>query len=182
MLFSTYFCLKIILFIILFLQTIKIYLNPTTLLSTQDVQALRSQLQQVIGSFRNAATVLSVEEKVRGRKMGARRLAYAIAANRIGTQHENVMPRLFNAIDFEKVMIFANDLSGLASVVAQLQELIEDTQMAAGIDAMTYTKVVHDGLRSANNIDPQYDTALQELDEFNKRVAEEEANIPPTAV
>lgn len=154
----------------------KTYLDPNALPTSQDIQVLRTQIQQLITGFQSSATALSKEEKTRSRKMGPRRLAYAIASNRVGTQHENVMPRLFNAINFDKVMVFYNDLANLTSIVAQLQELIDDTQMAAGIDAMTYTKVVHDGLRSANTIDPQYDTALQELDEFNKHATEEDAS------
>lgn len=159
----------------------KTYLNPNALPTTQDIQVLRTQINQLISGFQTSATALSKDEKARSRKMGPRRLAYAIAANRIGTQHENVMLRQFNATDFQKVMIFYNDLANLTSVIAQLQELIDDTQMAAGIDAMTYTKVVHDGLRSANILDPQYDTPLQELDEFNKHATEEDANTTPPA-
>lgn len=160
----------------------KTYLNPNALPTTQDIQALRTQIQQLIAGFQASATVLSTDERVRSRKIGPRRLAYAISAARIGNQHENVMPRQFNTVDFEKVMTFYNDLSNLTSVIAQLQELIDDTQMAAGIDAMIYTKVVHDGLRSANTLNPQFDTALQELDEFNKRATEEDNQTPPAIV
>ncbi|MBK7872740.1 MAG: hypothetical protein IPJ74_19720 [Saprospiraceae bacterium] len=41
---------------------------------------------------------------------------------------------------------------------------------------MTYTKLVHDGLRSANIINPTLDEALRELDKYNKRAQAEEGN------
>lgn len=43
-----------------------------------------------------------------------------------------------------------------------------------GIAAMTYTKVVHNGLRSANILNPALDEALRKLDEYNKRTQAED--------
>ncbi len=74
-------------------------------------------------------------------------------------------------------------LPQIVAVLSDLGEMMGDTLMALGIDAMTYTKIVHDGLRNANQINPIYDEALRELDEYNKRAQAEEmeeANEAPT--
>ncbi|MGL4362270.1 MAG: hypothetical protein ACRCSG_03195 [Cellulosilyticaceae bacterium] len=53
--------------------------------------------------------------------------------------------------------------------------------MAARIDAMTYTKQVHDSLKITNTIEPAYDTPLRELDEFNARATAEDTTTPAAA-
>jgi hypothetical protein len=47
---------------------------------------------------------------------------------------------------------------------------------------LTYTKIVHDGLRNANQMNPIFDEALRELDEFNKRDQAEEVEEADGAV
>jgi len=134
--------------------------------------------QQMLRDFKQALNFISVslsmEERRRSRKIGPRRLAYAQAAERRGVLHEEVMPRIFNASHFTSLVTFYNELNKLQSQMDEIQEMIDDTLTAAGIDAMTLTKLVHDGLRSANLINPSLDKALRELDEFNKKAQSEE--------
>lgn len=153
----------------------KPYFQPANLPTAVDLTNWNAQLQQLLQLMQPYKFTLTKEERRGKRKMGPRRVAYALAAERLGTQHENVMPRQYNAADFTAVMAFHTGLNTLLSRVLQLKELADDTLMAAGIDAMTYTKVVHDGLRSANNLDPSFDAALQELDDFNARAQAEDA-------
>lgn len=118
---------------------------------------------------------LSMEERQGRRKMGPRRLAYAQNSERRGVQHEEVMPRTFYAYNFTSVINSHHEFSKIMAQNSEIHEMLDDTLMALGIDAMTYTKVVHDGLRSANLLNPSLDAALKELDEYNKRAQAEEA-------
>ncbi|MBL7784589.1 MAG: hypothetical protein JNM36_01650 [Chitinophagales bacterium] len=65
-------------------------------------------------------------------------------------------------------------LAPVLDYLVLLTESIDDTLMALGIDAMTFTKLVHDALKSRNGIDPSLDAAVQELDEFNFRAERED--------
>lgn len=89
---------------------------------------------------------------------------------------ENVMPRTFYAAHFTQVIGGGGHqgFSTLVAVHSEVGEMMGDTLMTLGIDAMTYTKVVHDSLRSANLMNPIFDEALRELDEFNKSAQAEE--------
>lgn len=152
----------------------KFYLNPNQMMDLGQFSQWQQLLRDLKQSLNSIKISLSMEERRRSRKMGPRRLAYAHAAERRGVQHEDVMPRTFTAIQFTNLLAFYNELNKVQSQLSEIQEIIDDTLMAAGIDAMTLTKLVHDGLRSANAIDPSLDNALNELDEFNKKAQAEE--------
>ena len=117
---------------------------------------------------------LSVEQRSNSYKMGARRYAYVKTAERVGQQYEDAMPRQFLSADFSGTVALIEKLQNIKSIIAQLDEQIDDTLMAARIDAMTYTKQVHDSLKMANTINPAYDTPLRELDDFNARATAED--------
>lgn len=160
----------------------KLYVKPEQLPSPEQIESWISTLQQLKYEMQPYAISLSLDERQGRRKMGPRRLAYAQNGERRGGQHEDVMPRTFYAMHFTQVIGGHHGYSKLMSVHGELGEMLSDTLMAIGIDAMTYTKVVHDGLRSANLLNPIYDDALRELDEYNKRAqaeAMEEAEDTP---
>lgn len=152
----------------------KLYVKPDQVPSPEQVQNWMAILQQLKYEMQPYAVSLSLEERQGRRKMGARRLAYAQNGERRGTLHEEVMPRNFYAMHFTQVINGHQGFSTLLAIHSEIGEMMSDTLMAMGIDAMTYTKLVHDGLRSANQLNPIFDEALRELDEFNKRAQAEE--------
>lgn len=162
----------------------KLYVTPEQLPSPELVQSWIATLQQLRSEMQPYAVSLSLDERQGKRKMGPRRLAYAHNGERRGTLHEDVMPRTFYAAHFTQVMGGGGHqgFSTLVAVHSEVGEMMGDTLMALGIDAMTYTKIVHDGLRSANQINPIFDEALRELDEFNKRAQAEEVEEDNAAV
>lgn len=152
----------------------KLYINPDQIPDSSQFEAWKQMLRDLKQSLMVIKVSLSMEERQRSRKMGPRRLAYAQASERRGVQHEDVMPRRFTAYHFTRVITFHSEINALIELILELEEMMDDTVMAAGIDAMTYTKLVHDGLRSANLVDPSLDNALAQLDEFNRKAQAEE--------
>ena len=154
----------------------KLYFSKQVNQAVTDVANTINVIENSLTSVREFAVSLTMEDRKKRRKMGARRLAYATEAVRKGKQFESVMPRTFIAADFEQLLSLYKDVADLLGKVEELRESLDDTLMAIGIDAMTFTKLVHDGLRSANTLDPRFDTSLRELDGFNKRAIEEETD------
>jgi hypothetical protein len=152
----------------------KLYLDANRIPDAMQLSSWQSTFQQFKMQLQTFKVSLSMEERQGKRKMGPRRLAYAQASEKRGVQHEDVMPRTFTAAHFTRLIQFHTELSRMLAQVEELHKILDDTLMAAGIDAMTYTKLVHDGLRSSNTINPALDGALRELDEFNKRAQLEE--------
>lgn len=156
----------------------KLYYFPETIPSNEEIEGIKNDLVAILASVKKIKISLSKEERSRGRKMGARRLAYAQSALRHSKQQIDEMPRSFDPAIFEQIMQYYQDLASIRIIVAQLSEFLSDTDMAVRIDAMTHTKTVHDAIRSSNISNPALDAALDELDEFNKRAQQEDTETP----
>lgn len=156
----------------------KIYVLPETIPLATELESIKDVLNNTLLQVKKFKISLSKKERGEGRKMGARRLAYAQAALRHGKQQINEMPRSFDPSIFENVMQYYQNLAEIRVIVAQLSEFLSDSDMAARIDAMTHTKTVHDAIKSSNNSNPALDAALDELDEFNKRAQQEDTETP----
>jgi hypothetical protein len=158
----------------------KLQINLNQLPSVAQMDAWTVQVRGLKQDFTPYQVMLSMQDRQSSRKMGPRRTAYVEAAERAGVQYEQILPRTFVAADFTRVLEHRNKLLMLKNALVELLENIDDTIMAAGIDGMTYTQVVHNGIRSQNNVSPAYDTILHELDEFNARVTQEEEDETPS--
>lgn len=152
----------------------KLYADPNNLPPEAELEQIIAILEQAYIAVKRFRISLSIEERRFRRKLGDRRLAYAILAARLGMLHEDAMPRSFNPKDFVELMKHRALLAPVLDYLVLLTESIDDTLMALGIDAMTFTKLVHDALKSRNGIDPSLDAAVQELDEFNFRAERED--------
>jgi hypothetical protein len=152
----------------------KLYADPNNLPPEAELEQIIAILEQAYIAVKRFRISLSIEERRFRRKLGDRRLAYAILAARFGMLHEDAMPRSFNPKDFVELMKHRALLAPVLDYLFLLTESIDDTLMALGIDAMTFTKLVHDALKSRNGIDPSLDAAVQELDEFNFRAEQED--------
>lgn len=160
----------------------KLYSKPELLPSPEQLAQWQATLQSLRQEMLPYIISLSMEERQGKRKMGPRRLAYAQNGERRGTLHEEVMPRTFYAVNFSRLLTTHNEFFKILAQNSEIGEMLDDTLMALGIDAMTYTKVVHDGLRSANLLNPALDEALRELDEYNKRAQAEDMEEGSAAV
>lgn len=156
----------------------QIYIPAGSLPTQQQLDNAQNAAAALSALIKPFTLSLSVEQRSNSYKMGPRRYAYVKTAERIGQQYEDAMPRQFVPADFSGTIALIEKLQNIKSIIAQLDEQIDDTLMAARIDAMTYTKQVHDSLKMANVINPSYDTPLRELDDFNARAAAEDTTTP----
>lgn len=139
------------------------------------IEGIRKTLRDVTSLVKEFSVPLTAEQRKSLRKMGARRLAYAQAALRHISEHENLLPRNEDVAPFDTISQYYAKIIVLRDLANSLNELIDDTVKAIGIDMMRYTKLAHDSFKSGNERDPQYDDILKELDDFNKRASSEEA-------
>lgn len=160
----------------------KFHLDLNKLPLPEQLEQWKNELQNVKYGMQESKVSLSMEERQRSRKIGPRRLSYAQSSEHKGAQYEQVMPRQFNPYHMTRSLQHYLDMKRFKSFLQELQEIVDDNMVAAGIDAMTCTKVIHDSLRLANLTDPSLDSALQELDDYNRRAQaedEEEEEINP---
>lgn len=153
----------------------KLYIDLSKIPTTEQFNEWIAIMENMMYAFEQYKVALSNEERQGKRKMGPRRVGYAQVAEQGSNQHLQVMPRNLDNYHFKQVMLYINNLRRFHGVHRAFFEMLDDTLMAAGIDAMTFAKIVHDAIRSANKVDPSYDSILKELDEYHKRAQVEEA-------
>ena len=143
--------------------------NNFRLPTPEEIAEWKLDASGIVDKIKEVAVPLSMEDRSTLRKMGPHGLVYALTASRLGLQHLEHLPRSFDPADFDVLLKAHAELSIIHSYFRQLDELLSDYIMALGIEAMIKTKIVHDALRIANFNVPELNTALRELDEFNKR-------------
>lgn len=153
----------------------KLYIDLSKIPSLEQFNEWIASTENQMYDFQQYKVSLSNEERQGKRKLGARRIGYAQAAGQGSNQHIQIMPRNLDNYHFNQIMQFIDCLRRMRAVQRAFYEMVDDTLMAAGIDAMTFAKMVHDAIRLANKVDPAYDSILKELDEYNKRAQAEEA-------
>ena len=98
----------------------KLYFNSSELPNLNDLDTVLSDLQTQVVQLKKLKVDLSLEERLRSRKMAARRLAYARLANRKGKQYESIMPRIFIADDFDAIMKHHEKLEAIFDTVKEI--------------------------------------------------------------
>jgi len=160
----------------------KLYSKLESLPSANVFNETQDAIKESINQFRIIDTQLSIEERIKNRKLGSKMFAYADAAENFGGQHEEIMPRSFDPAMLSKRLEAYRKFTRLERHLIQLSETISDAKMAVGMDVMALSKVVHDALRSANAISPNYDESLESLNDFFRRMSSEiEAEETTTA-
>jgi hypothetical protein len=92
---------------------------------------------------------LSPDERHALPKMGDRSVAFVNAALTLVQQNPSVVPGAFNVAEFQKDVALLNGLGEVAAVVAQFNELVEDTMLAVGTDAYTAALIVYQSAKMA---------------------------------
>ena len=163
----------------------KLYSKLENLPSDNIFNNAQIAIKENVEAFRTIDTQLSIEDRIKNRKLGNKMFAYADAAESYGVQHEEIMPRSFEPAMLSKRLEAYRKFVRLERYLTQLVETVSDAKMAVGMDVMALSKVVHDGLRSANAISPNYDESLQTLNDFFRRMSSEleaeEATVEETA-
>jgi hypothetical protein len=150
-------------------------------LSPDEQSQARAGFINVLGLLRNKVKPLSTKDRQSLRKMGNRRLAYVEATAEVAEQQERFLPRDINAADMLSVLKQHRQIRELRVIIEEINEALDDHQMALGVDLMIYAGIIHSALRSANQRNPVLDSILARLDEFFKRAQAEEAEegLPP---
>ena len=162
----------------------ELFISPGTAPTSQVMVDATGLVNQALGDLSSHLKSLNMDERRFMRKMGTQRFAYAKSAMSYSKMDEDILPRNINPQDFESLLRYFEQLGDLYRTLEKFKERIDDTMMAVGIDAMWYTKVVHDAYRTQAKFGT-YDDALNALDEYNARSQKEEeaqkATETPTA-
>ncbi len=92
---------------------------------------------------------LTTDERKALPRMGDKSRAFVAKALEIATQNPGMLPRSFDLDEFRQDAALLEALYPVALALAQLQELVDDTLVAAGSDAYTAALVVYQSAKLA---------------------------------
>jgi hypothetical protein len=126
---------------------------------------------------------LTLEERQSLSKMGSDGYSYVTRALDYAQNNASALPPTFNLVEAQKDLKLANDLRPILQQIAQLTEGIDDTTMAAGIEAKDFADKFYEiaKVQAKMNV-PMMDTIVADLATFYEKAKVEEVvlNTPPT--
>lgn len=103
--------------------------------------------------------------------MAEGREGYARLVSQVANNHANSLLREHNPSDLIAKLAYDSKLEELRQPLMKLLEIVSETQLANGIDAMRLVDDYVKALQISRNSNGSLDLAMREIDEWNKRFA-----------
>ncbi len=135
-----------------------------------EINAIKTQLPFLID--------ISKDERSSLPKMGDKSRAFVLRALEVATQNDSFLPRSFDVAEMRKDVEITNHLAAIATALAALTELVEDTYILAGSEAYSAALVVYQSAK-ANGQGEALDDALDSLAQRFARKSNTTTENPP---
>ncbi|MFA6057324.1 MAG: hypothetical protein WC756_03935 [Taibaiella sp.] len=139
---------------------------------------INNRLTEIKNDLKPFIVDLSEKEK-QGRSMAEGREGMVRLISKIALAHPDSLSKKDNPTDLEIRLDYDSDLETLRQSLLTLIEGITDTQLANSMDAMTLSDRYINNLQNDRNNSSSLDLALREVDEWNKRFANDPKETPP---
>lgn len=118
---------------------------------------------------------LSPTERQQLPKMSDKSEAFVTKALEVARQNPQILPRAFDVEEMERDVTLYQTLRPITLALTQLQELVDDTTLAAGSEAYTAALLVYQYAK-VSNFDGGLDDVLDELGQRFARKSSSKAN------
>jgi hypothetical protein len=142
-------------------------------LSPEDRQAVLSAIATINAKL-PFLRGLSPEERRGLPKMGDKSLAFVAGCRDLAVQSPGFLPRSFDLAEFERDLALVQGLEPIATALAKLSELLNDTATAVGSDAYAAALVIYQSARVAG----QNEGLDAILDDLGQRFARRQRTVP----
>lgn len=153
---------------------------PTKLINATlpeaDAQAIRDAFAAVLAKLPFAVN-LTAEERKSGVRAGGDSLSFVKNAITAAQSNPEILPASFDTAAFQKDVALLEALIPLATLAASVASQIEDTRMAAGMDAMQQAIQLYNYVKTAAKTTPGLKPIAEQLGERFKRAGK--AKTPP---
>jgi len=152
-----------------------------TKLPVTSADAIKTNLQTQITTLEPFKINLNDGEKIGGRTMAEGREGLARLISKIASANINSLAREHNPQDLEDRLAYDAKMEELRQLVLKLNEIITETQLANSVDIMSLVDAYAENLQTSRHDNGSLDTAMREVDEWNKRFSHSTStNTPPT--
>ena len=157
------------------------YTNISAGLTPAQIAAINTAIASIKTNV-NFLINLTKDERKTLSKMGDDGFSYVTKALDYAQNNTTILPQNFVLAEAQKDLKLANDLRPILQQVAQLAEGLDDTIMAAGIEAKDFADKFYEIAKIQNKINtPGMDIIVDDLGVFyEKAQAEQNNNNTPT--
>ncbi len=153
---------------------------PDNRISASLSKADREAVMQAIATIREKLPFLidlTTEERRTMLKMGDKSRAFVSKALEVGTQNPDFLPRAFNLEEMRRDVELYEALYSVLLSLTQLQELVDDTCIAAGSEAYTAALAIYNYAKASGDV-----TGLDAvIDEMGRRFTRRSRKKQPEA-
>lgn len=153
---------------------------PDNRISASLPQADREAVMQAVATIREKLPFLidlTTEQRRVMLKMGDKSRAFVSKALEVGTQNSDFLPRSFNLEEMRRDVELFEALSPVLLSLTQLQELVDDTCIAAGSEAYTAALAIYNYAKASGDV-----TGLDAvIDEMGRRFTRRSRKKQPEA-
>lgn len=156
------------------------YTNLSASLSPGDKQAILQNLQ-AIQKLLPFAVNLTREERRALAKVGDKRYAFIVKTMEYTITAPQFNPVFMSLPEADKDVALYNDLRSLLSEAVRVVEMMDDTQMAAGVESFDYCREYYNVVLRAKEQNVQgAESIFEDLRELFERSSEDDAEPPPS--
>lgn len=148
-------------------------------LSGADAQAIKDAFAAVLAKLPFAVN-LTAEERKSGVRAGGDSLSFVKNAITAAQSNPEILPASFDTAAFQKDVVLFEALIPLATLAASVASQIDDTRMAAGMDAMQQAIQVYNYVKAAAKTTPGLKPTAEQLGDRFKRVKKPKPPSTPT--
>jgi len=152
------------------------YQNISAQVSDKAMQAVKDALSAIESNLPFLITLTDDERKALF-KAGPKRLSFVQNALTASQDNPDILPKSFDAAEFESDVELFAALTEINTIVAQVASKIDDTRLAAGSEAMNEASDVYNYVKAAVKNTPGLKPVADQLGQlFQQAVATKAAN------
>lgn len=147
--------------------------NPANMPTGDDLNALKSNIANVVNTVRGFSVNLTTEDRARARSIGNQRYSYVTRMTEAAENYIHVLPRDIDPAHSRVLLSAFDTVKQLQIMISEIEELLDDTRVSIATQLMRQTDQAYAALQQARERDAAIDSLMDEMETFNKRAREE---------
>lgn len=140
-----------------------------TAMPAKAADEIAAAITQQVAAIKPFSVNLTDDAKKGSRTMAEGREGYARQVSKIATANIDSLARENDPKVLEDKLIYDSQLETIRQLLLTSLEMVQETQLANGIDIMKMVDAFVDNLQTSRSRNGSLDAAMKDVDEYNKR-------------
>jgi hypothetical protein len=143
----------------------------TSFFSDEQMKKIKDNIHDIIKDASPYCTSLNNVERRGIRSMATRRDGMARSVSKLAVNYKENLPRIEDPAEMADAIAYFDKIAEVRLAISRLHEMIDDTTLGVAVGIMSLMDRYSSYLQSARTGNFNLDTALNEIDAYNKRFA-----------